>query len=107
MWHQFIGEQGNEPGPHNGKVTITLMNPVDGIGELTVPSAEVSVAAEGGSFIGLLVSIPAEGGPRRLFVSGSNVAGNIDTAVKKADSGDDGKPGSSRSGSSRGKAASE
>ena len=82
MWHQFLGEQGNEPGTHKGKVTITLLTPVGGIGELTVPSAEVAIAAEAGSLIGLLVTLPTENGPRRLFVNGSNVAGIIDTAIE-------------------------
>ena len=81
MWHQFMAEQGNEPGQHQGKVTITLLTPVGGIGELTVPSNEVSIAAEAGSLIGLLVSLPTGAGKRRMFINGGNVAGIIDTAA--------------------------
>jgi len=100
MWHQFLGEQGNEPGAHQGKVTITLLTPVGGIGELTVPSLEVAVAAEAGSFIGLLVTLPTEAGPRRLFINGSNVAGIIDTAVE-----DDAPSAPAKRAASRSKAA--
>jgi hypothetical protein len=83
MWHQFLAEQGNEPGQHQGKVTITLLTPVGGIGELTVPSNEVAFAAEAGSLVGLLVTLPTEAGPRRLFIGGGNVAGVIDTAAEE------------------------
>lgn len=79
MWHQFMGEAGNVPGTNKGDVVITLLQPIGGIGELTVPSNDVSVAAEAGNLIGLQVML-ADG--RRLFVNSGNLAGFVDAPAE-------------------------
>lgn len=75
FWHDFLAEMGNEPGAQQGDVTIHFVQPVDGAGSVTGPSGAVQVAAEAGSFIGVMVSVDG----RRLFVPSTNVAGIVDT----------------------------
>lgn len=75
MWHGFAAEQGNAPGAQRGDVVVTFLQPVGGVGEVTVPSSEVAIAAEAGSVNGVQVRLP-DG--RRLFASWGNVAGIID-----------------------------
>jgi len=78
-WHQFIAEQGNAPGAQQGDVVITLVQAVGGVSEVTVPSDDVTFAAEAGSLIGLQVRL-TDG--RRLFVNAGNLAGIIDAPAE-------------------------
>lgn len=75
MWHVFMAEAGNAPGDNKGDVIVTLMEPVGGVQEVTVPSGDVAVAAEAGNLIGVQVMLP-DG--RHLFVSAANLAGMVD-----------------------------
>jgi len=79
MWHVFMAEAGNVPGAQQGDVIVTLMEPVGGVQEVTVPSNDVSIAAEAGSLIGVQVMLP-DG--RHLFVSAANLAGMVDAPLK-------------------------
>lgn len=88
MWHGFAAEQGNAPGAQRGDVVVTLIQPVGGIGEVTVPSSEVAIAAEAGNVNGIQLTLP-DG--RRMFASWNNVAGIIDAPAEGA-----AKPASSR-----------
>ena len=81
MWHQFMAEAGNVPGAQKGDVIVTLMEPVGGIQEVTVPSDDVTVAAEAGNLIGVQLVMP-DG--RRLFVSAANLAGMVDAPTEHA-----------------------
>ena len=87
MWHGFAAEQGNVPGAQRGDVVVTFLQPVGGVGEVTVPSRDVAIAAEAGNINGLQVTLP-DG--RRLFAGWANVAGIIDAPAEAA------KPASSR-----------
>lgn len=82
MWHEFMAAAGNMPGANKGDVVITLVQPVAGISELTVPSGSVSIAAEAGNLIGLQVMMP-DG--RRLFVNSGNLAGFVDAPRGEAE----------------------
>jgi hypothetical protein len=75
MWHGFMAEAGNAPGAQQGDVVVTLLQPVGGVGEVTVPSNDVTIAAEAGNLIGVQVMLP-DG--RHLFVSAGNLAGMVD-----------------------------
>lgn len=89
FWHGFIEQAGNQPGAQQGDVTVTLLQPVGGIGEFTVPSDSVTIAAEAGNLIGLQTVV--EG--RRIFVMATNVAGIVDALPEGA-----GKPAGGRRG---------
>lgn len=80
FWTSFMADAGNKPGAQQGDVTIHLAAPVEGLHEVTCPSAGITVAAEMGQFIGLQVVL-ADG--RHLFVPAANVAGIIDTPAEK------------------------
>ena len=84
MWHEFAAQQGNAPGAQQGDVIITFVNPVGGIDEVTVPSNDVTFAAEGGSLIGLQLLL--EDG-RRLFAAAGNIAGVVDAPLQGDDRG--------------------
>lgn len=75
FYHKFLAEMGNEPGEQQGNVTVHLVNPVEGKSEITGPSGALTVAAEAGSVIGIMVQ--ADG--RRLFIPGTNIAGIVDS----------------------------
>lgn len=75
MWHEFAAQQGNAPGPQQGDVVVTLLQPVGGVGEFTVPSDSVTFAAEAGNLIGIQAVLP-DG--RRLFAAAGNIAGVVD-----------------------------
>jgi hypothetical protein len=75
MWHEFMADAGNAPGAQKGDVVVTLLQPVGGVGEVTVPSDSVTIAAEMGNLIGVQVLLP-DG--RHLFVNSNNLAGMID-----------------------------
>ena len=77
-----MADAGNAPGAQQGDVIVTLMQPVGGVQEVTVPSGDVTVAAEAGNLIGVQLKTP---GGRHLFVSAANLAGMIDAPA------DDGK----------------
>lgn len=79
MWHGFAAEQGNEPGAQRGDVVVTFLQPVGGVGEVTVPSGDVAIAAEAGSVNGIQIKLP-DG--RRLFAGWANVAGIIDAPAE-------------------------
>lgn len=79
FWHQFLAEMGNEPGQQAGDVTVHLVSPVEGMSTVTGPSGALEVAAEAGSFIGLLFMVNG----RRLFIPAANVAGIVDTAKEE------------------------
>lgn len=87
MWHGFAADQGNEPGAQRGDVVVTFLQPVGGVGEVTVPSGDVAIAAEAGNVNGVQVRLP-DG--RRLFAGWANVAGIIDAPAHEE------KPASSR-----------
>ncbi len=78
MWHVFMADVGNAPGTNQGDVVVTMMEPVGGVQEVTVPSADVSIAAEAGNLIGVQVMMP---GGRHLFIGANNLAGIIDAPV--------------------------
>jgi hypothetical protein len=80
MWHEFSAQQGNVPGAQQGEVVVTLMQPVGGVGEVTLPSNDVSIAAEAGNMIG--VQLLLDDG-RRLFVGAANLAGIVDAPLSK------------------------
>jgi hypothetical protein len=80
MWHEFTAQQGNEPGAQQGEVVVTLMQPVGGVDEVTLPSNDVSIAAEAGNLIGLQLILD-DG--RRLFVGAANLAGIVDAPLSK------------------------
>jgi hypothetical protein len=80
FWHVFAAEQGNVPGPHMGDVTVTLLQPVGGIGEFTISSNDVSIAAEAGNLLG--VQAVLDDG-RKIFVMAGNVAGIVDAPQEK------------------------
>jgi hypothetical protein len=75
MWHEFMADAGNAPGAQQGDVVVALLQPVGGVSEVTVPSNDVTVAAEMGNLIGVQLKTP-DG--RRMFVSAANLAGMID-----------------------------
>lgn len=75
MWHEFMAAAGNAPGAQQGDVVVTMLQPVGGVSEVTVPSDDVTVAAEAGNLIGVQLKT-ADG--RRLFISAANLAGMID-----------------------------
>lgn len=80
FWTKFLAEAGNLPGDQQGDVTVHLNNPVEGMREVTCPSAGLTIAAEMGQLIGLQLKL-ADG--RRLFVPAANVAGVIDTPAEE------------------------
>lgn len=80
MWHEFSAQQGNVPGAQQGEVVVTLMQPVGGVSEVTLPSNDVSIAAEAGNLIGVQLLL---GDGRRLFVSAANLAGIVDAPLGK------------------------
>lgn len=81
MWHEFMAAAGNAPGAQKGDVVVTLMEPVGGVGEVTVPSGDVTVAAEAGNLIGVQLKMP-DG--RRLFIAAANLAGMVDAPHEEA-----------------------
>lgn len=74
-WDKFVAEMGDEPGDHQGVVTVYVTSLHGGESEFTLPSADVSVAAEQGCLVGVALKLP-DG--RRMFVPGSNVTAIID-----------------------------
>jgi len=74
-WHKHLAEMGNAPGAQQGDVVIHLAAPIGGEHSFRVPSASVAAAAEGGSFLGLLMTLP-DG--RRMFVPAGSVPAVID-----------------------------
>src|ERR1700733_11491086 len=91
MWHEFAAQQGNAPGAQQGDVTVTFTQSVAGMEEVTLPSNDVSIAAEAGNIHGLQLVL--EDG-RRMFVMAGVVAGITDAPLEKADEGkrSDGRP---------------
>jgi hypothetical protein len=81
MWHEFMADAGNAPGAQKGDVVVTLLQPVGGVGEVTVPSGSVTIAAEMGNLIGVQLKL-ADG--RHLFIAGSNLAGMVDAPHEDA-----------------------
>lgn len=79
MWHEFMAAAGNAPGTQKGDVIVTLMEPVGGVQEVTVPSNDVILAAEAGNLIGVQLVTP-DG--RRLFISAANLAGMVDAPAE-------------------------
>jgi hypothetical protein len=79
FYHEFLAELGNEPGQQQGDVTVLFVNPVDGAKEITGPSGALTIAAEAGSIVGVLVHLDG----RRMFIPGTNIAGIVDTAKKE------------------------
>jgi hypothetical protein len=77
-WAGFMAEAGNAPGAQQGDVVVTLVKPVGGLEEVTVPSDAVTIAAEAGNLIGVQVMLPDR---RRLFISANNLAGMVDAPV--------------------------
>jgi hypothetical protein len=75
MWHGFMADAGNKPGAQKGDVIVTLMEPVGGVQEVTVPSNDVTIAAEVGNLIGVQLMLP-DG--RHLFIAAANLAGMVD-----------------------------
>jgi hypothetical protein len=73
-WPAFLAEQGNQPGAHEGDVTIVLSDPLDGKADITCPSDAVTVAAEQGTIHGVMVQL--EG--RRLFLPVASVVAIAD-----------------------------
>ncbi len=80
MWHGWMAAAGNAPGDNKGDVIVTMMQPVGGVSEVTVPSGKVAIAAEAGNLIGVQVMLP-DG--RHLFVSASNLAGMVDAPAEE------------------------
>jgi hypothetical protein len=74
-WHDFIEEQGNVPGRQLGNVTVTFTQPLAGMNEVTLPSNDVTIVAEGGSIHGLQFKLK-DG--RRVFAFQGAVAGIAD-----------------------------
>jgi hypothetical protein len=85
FWHQFMADAGNKPGAQQGDVTITMIKPIGGIDEITVPSAGVILAAEVGQLIGVQLITP---GGRHLFIAAGNLAGIVDAPLKSEHSKD-------------------
>lgn len=75
-----MADAGNKPGAQKGDVIVTLMEPVGGVQEVTVPSNGVTIAAEAGNLIGVQLMMP-DG--RHLFISAANLAGMIDAPVEE------------------------
>jgi hypothetical protein len=44
MWHAFMNEAGNQPGPQQSDVVVTLMQPVEGLGVSTLGYRVIIVA---------------------------------------------------------------
>jgi hypothetical protein len=84
MWHGFMAQAGNAPGDNKGDVIVSLLEPVGGVQEVTVPSGDVAIAAEAGNLIGLQLMLP-DG--RHLFVSAGNLAGVIDAPTDSKEDG--------------------
>lgn len=82
MWHGFMAEAGNAPGAQKGDVIVTLMEPVGGVQEVTLPSNDVIIAAEAGNLIGVQLVMPDR---RRMFVSAANLAGMVDAPPEEKD----------------------
>lgn len=80
-WHVFMADAGNKPGAQQGDVILTLVKPVGGVEEVTVPSSAVTFAAEAGQLIGVQVMLP-DG--RHLFATAANLAGVVDAPVATA-----------------------
>ena len=78
-WHQFMADAGNKPGAQQGDVTVTMIKPIGGIDEITVPSAGVILAAEVGQLIGVQLITP---GGRHLFIAAGNLAGIVDAPLE-------------------------
>lgn len=81
-WLKLLAELGDQPGDHKGNVTVYVTSLHGGESEFTLPSADVTIAAESGCLVGVALKLP-DG--RRMFVPGSNVTAIID--------GSGGKPG--------------
>ena len=77
-WHTFMADAGNKPGAQQGDVIVSLIKPVGGIDEITVPSAGVILAAEAGQLIGVQLITP---GGRHLFIAAANLAGIVDAPL--------------------------
>jgi hypothetical protein len=73
-WVQFMADIGNRPGAQQGDVLIELLSPVAGVQSITCPSSAVTIAAEAGQMVGLLVFQHG----RRLFIPAANVGAVID-----------------------------
>ena len=87
-WHQFMADAGNKPGAQQGDVTVTMIKPVGGVDEITVPSADVILAAEVGQLIGVQLITP---GGRHLFIAAGNLAGIVDAPLESKRSKSDDK----------------
>lgn len=94
-WHQFMADAGNKPGAQQGDVTITMIKPIGGIDEITVPSAGVILAAEAGQLIGVQLITP---GGRHLFIAAGNLAGIVDAPLKSDDDDKDDEKAGHRAG---------
>lgn len=75
-WMEHLAQMGNEPGPHKGDVTILLVQPFEGQDQITLPSASVTLAAEGGDTVLYQLTLP-DG--RRLSLEPTSVMGIVDT----------------------------
>ena len=89
VWHEFAAQQGNVPGAHQGDVIVTFTQPIGGVDEVTVPSNDVTIAAEAGGIIGIQVVLP-DG--RRLFAMSGGVAGIVDAPLENEGKRDSGRP---------------
>jgi hypothetical protein len=78
MWHEFAAQQGNAPGAQQGDVVVTFTQPIGGETEVTLPSKDVSLAAEAGNLLGVQLTLP-DG--RRLFAMASSVVGIVDAPL--------------------------
>jgi hypothetical protein len=73
-WLGLVAELGDEPGDHQGNVTV-YVSPSAAGSEFTVPSADVKIAAEQGCLVGIQLTL-ADG--RHMFVPGANVIAIVD-----------------------------
>jgi len=76
-WTEQLAQMGNLPGAHLGNVTVLLVPPLlfEGSSEITVPSANVILAAEGGDTVLYHIQLP-DG--RRLSLEPTSVVGQVD-----------------------------
>lgn len=74
-WTGLLHEAGNEPGAQAGEVVVELVSPVAGEPSYQLPSADLQLAVEAGSFIGAQAVLP-DG--RHIFIPAANIAGVID-----------------------------
>ena len=77
-WLKLVAELGDEPGDHQGNVTVHVASFHTGETEFTLPSANVTIAAEQGGLVGVALRL-TDG--RRVFLPGSNVTAIIDGSL--------------------------